>query len=225
MAKMKMLGMDSCLCGPLSQRRLPAAARRSATRFCRWRCWNRRSRFWTRPTPAWTSTRLKIVAEGVNRLLGPSMGALVIHALSAPARLHQAQSHQHFVEGRVVMTGGAELALELERTGYESISRAVLAIGSWPKNSEWRNAEFERGIAGVALRSYRIPSSQFRIGRVEMANSNEMEKALDGSASISTASAIRIQRFIDIEEGLHRARSSKRFRIRRMNRTGCASCA
>ena len=33
------------------------AARRSATKFCRWRCWSRGSRCSTRPIPASTSTR------------------------------------------------------------------------------------------------------------------------------------------------------------------------
>ena len=33
------------------------AARRSATRSCRWRCWSPGSRFWTRPIPGSTSTR------------------------------------------------------------------------------------------------------------------------------------------------------------------------
>jgi len=41
------------------------------------RCWNRRSRFWTRRLRP-GHRRVEIVAEGVNRLLGPSMGALVI---------------------------------------------------------------------------------------------------------------------------------------------------
>ena len=37
--------------------RASPAARRSATRCCSSRCSSRRSRSWTRPTPAWTSTR------------------------------------------------------------------------------------------------------------------------------------------------------------------------
>ena len=33
------------------------AVRKSATKSCKWQCWNRVWRCWTKPTPAWTSTR------------------------------------------------------------------------------------------------------------------------------------------------------------------------
>ena len=42
---------------PLGERSRFPAAKRSATRFCRWRCWSRSSPFWTKPIPASTSTR------------------------------------------------------------------------------------------------------------------------------------------------------------------------
>jgi Fe-S cluster assembly ATP-binding protein len=64
---------------------------------------------------------LKIVAEGVNRLLGPNMGALVITHYQRLLDYIKPQRISILFEGRVVVTGGAELALELERTGYESI--------------------------------------------------------------------------------------------------------
>ena len=54
------------------------AARRSGTKYCRWRCWSRASRCSTRPTPGSTSTRCKIVAEGVNRLRSPERSMVVI---------------------------------------------------------------------------------------------------------------------------------------------------
>jgi Fe-S cluster assembly ATP-binding protein len=64
---------------------------------------------------------MKIVAEGVNRLLGPNMGALVITHYQRLLDYIKPQRISILFEGRVVLTGGAELALELERTGYESI--------------------------------------------------------------------------------------------------------
>jgi Fe-S cluster assembly ATP-binding protein len=61
---------------------------------------------------------LRIVADGVNRQVGPEMGALVI---THYARLlhHIKPDHIHvLVEGRVVRSGGPEIADELERDGY-----------------------------------------------------------------------------------------------------------
>jgi Fe-S cluster assembly ATP-binding protein len=64
---------------------------------------------------------LKIVAEGVNHLLGPNMGALVITHYQRLLEYIKADRISILFEGRVVLTGGPELALELERTGYEMI--------------------------------------------------------------------------------------------------------
>ena len=64
---------------------------------------------------------LKIVAEGVNRLLGPNMGALVITHYQRLLDYIKADRISILFEGRVVLTGGPELALELERSGYDLI--------------------------------------------------------------------------------------------------------
>lgn len=64
---------------------------------------------------------MKIVADGVNRLLGPNMGALVITHYQRLLDYIKPQRISILFEGRVVMTGGPELAAELERTGYELI--------------------------------------------------------------------------------------------------------
>jgi Fe-S cluster assembly ATP-binding protein len=64
---------------------------------------------------------LKIVADGVNRLLGPNMGALVITHYQRLLDYIKADRISILFEGRVVLTGGPDLALELERTGYELI--------------------------------------------------------------------------------------------------------
>jgi Fe-S cluster assembly ATP-binding protein len=64
---------------------------------------------------------MKIVAEGVNRLLGPSMGALVITHYQRLLDYIKPQRISVLFDGRVVMTGGPEVAVELEKTGYDLI--------------------------------------------------------------------------------------------------------
>lgn len=68
---------------------------------------------------------LKIVAEGVNALRGPGVGMLVITHYQRlldyirPDRVHV------LAGGRIVASGGPELALELEREGYDKYARAA----------------------------------------------------------------------------------------------------
>ena len=62
---------------------------------------------------------LKVVSEGVNRLRGPELGVLLITHYTRILR-YIAPDHVHvMVEGRVVQSGGPELADELEEHGYE----------------------------------------------------------------------------------------------------------
>src|SRR6266508_2666662 len=68
---------------------------------------------------------LKVVAAGVRSLVGPEMGALVI---THYARLlnYIRPDHVHvFVGGRVVESGGPELADKLEADGYEGFEEAA----------------------------------------------------------------------------------------------------
>jgi Fe-S cluster assembly ATP-binding protein len=61
---------------------------------------------------------LRVVAEGVNSLVGPNMGALVItHYQRLLDYIKPDQVHV-FYNGRIVETGGPELALSLEAKGY-----------------------------------------------------------------------------------------------------------
>ncbi len=68
---------------------------------------------------------LKIVAEGVNALRGPDRSMLVITHYQRlldyirPDRVHV------LAGGRIVASGGPELALELEREGYDRYSKAA----------------------------------------------------------------------------------------------------
>ena len=70
---------------------------------------------------------LRIVAEGVNTLVGPDMGALVITHYQRILN-YVTPDHVHvFVDGRVVASGGAELAHQLEAEGYEAFMPAGVA--------------------------------------------------------------------------------------------------
>ena len=70
---------------------------------------------------------LRVVAEGVNALVGPQMGALVITHYQRILN-YVTPDHVHvFVDGRIVASGGAELAHELEAEGYDRYLPAGVA--------------------------------------------------------------------------------------------------
>jgi Fe-S cluster assembly ATP-binding protein len=62
---------------------------------------------------------LRIVADGVNALLGPDLGVLVITHYQRLLNYITPDSVHVMVDGKIVREGGPELALELERDGYE----------------------------------------------------------------------------------------------------------
>mgnify|MGYP005846641859 CR=1 FL=1 len=64
---------------------------------------------------------LRIVAEGVNKLTNPEMGVLVITHYQRLLNYIKPQFVHVMFEGRIVETGGAELALTLEERGYDWI--------------------------------------------------------------------------------------------------------
>jgi Fe-S cluster assembly ATP-binding protein len=61
---------------------------------------------------------LRIVSDGVNRLVGPEMGVLVITHYSRLLKYIKPDYIHVLVDGRIVRSGGPELADELEREGY-----------------------------------------------------------------------------------------------------------
>ena len=73
-----------------------------------------------RPTPVSTSTPLRTVADGVNKLTTDERGFLIITHYQrlldyiTPDRVHI------FMDGRILESGGPELAEKLEEEGYES---------------------------------------------------------------------------------------------------------
>jgi Fe-S cluster assembly ATP-binding protein len=62
---------------------------------------------------------LRVVADGVNALLGPRLGVLVITHYQRLLNYIKPDYVHVMVNGRIVREGGSELALELEKTGYD----------------------------------------------------------------------------------------------------------
>jgi len=66
---------------------------------------------------------LKIVSDGVNSLRGPNFGALVITHYQRILNYIKPDFVHVMVDGRIVKSGGPELALQLEEQGYEKIRK------------------------------------------------------------------------------------------------------
>ncbi len=62
---------------------------------------------------------LRIVSEGVNQLMSPDLGVLVITHYQRILNYIKPEYVHILVDGRIAMSGGAELALELEERGYD----------------------------------------------------------------------------------------------------------
>ena len=69
---------------------------------------------------------LKIVAHGVQSLIGPGMGALVITHYQRILNYITPDFVHVFVDGRIVEAGGPELAHKLEAEGYEAFTPATV---------------------------------------------------------------------------------------------------
>jgi Fe-S cluster assembly ATP-binding protein len=65
---------------------------------------------------------LKIVAKGVQSLVGPDMGALLITHYQRILNFVEPDFVHVFVDGRIVEEGGPELAHKLEAEGYEAFT-------------------------------------------------------------------------------------------------------
>lgn len=64
---------------------------------------------------------VRAVAEGVNRLVGPDLGVLIITHYQRILNYIEPHYVHVFYDGRVVLSGGPELAQELEAKGYDWI--------------------------------------------------------------------------------------------------------
>jgi Fe-S cluster assembly ATP-binding protein len=72
---------------------------------------------------------LKIVAQGVQGLVGPDMGALLITHYQRILNYVKPDFVHVFVDGRIVEEGGPELAHKLEADGYEAFMPVPVAGG------------------------------------------------------------------------------------------------
>jgi len=75
---------------------------------------------------------LKVVAGGVNSLRGPEFSALLITHYQRILRYLQPDFVHVMVEGRIVRSGGPELAQELEEKGYEWIRERLAGETAGP---------------------------------------------------------------------------------------------
>ena len=73
---------------------------------------------------------VRVVAGGVNELVGPTMGALVITHYQRILNYVEPDFVHVFVDGRIVEEGGPELARKLEAEGYEAFTPAAAGGGS-----------------------------------------------------------------------------------------------
>ena len=64
---------------------------------------------------------LRIVSEGVNALAGPNLGVLLITHYQRILNYIKPQFIHVLVSGKIALSGGPELALELEEKGYDWI--------------------------------------------------------------------------------------------------------
>jgi Fe-S cluster assembly ATP-binding protein len=76
---------------------------------------------------------LKAVAEGIQQLVGPDLGVLLITHYQrilnyvTPDRIHV------MMDGKIVLSGGAELATQLEQKGYEGLRQELGLEGAAEK--------------------------------------------------------------------------------------------
>jgi Fe-S cluster assembly ATP-binding protein len=70
---------------------------------------------------------LKVVARGIEALRSPEVGILLITHYERILRYVTPDSVHVLVDGRVVRTGGRELAAELEAKGYDFVREELYA--------------------------------------------------------------------------------------------------
>jgi len=68
---------------------------------------------------------LRTVAEGVNALMHPGMGLLLITHYQRLLNYIKPQFVHVLIDGRIARSGGPELALELEESGYDEIEATL----------------------------------------------------------------------------------------------------
>jgi Fe-S cluster assembly ATP-binding protein len=71
---------------------------------------------------------LRIVSEGVNALSGPELGVLVITHYQRLLNYIKPNFVHIMLDGRIVESGGADLALHLEEQGYDWVREKYDAV-------------------------------------------------------------------------------------------------
>ncbi len=107
--------------------RASPAARRSATRSSRWRCSSPRSAILDETDSGLDIDALRIVAGGVNRLRGPERAMIVVTHYQRLLNYIVPDFVHVLVDGRIVRSGGKEMALELEERGYSWLEKEPAA--------------------------------------------------------------------------------------------------
>jgi Fe-S cluster assembly ATP-binding protein len=72
---------------------------------------------------------LRIVAEGVNTLKGPNLGVLIITHYQRILNYIKPDFVHVMMQGKIIETGGAELAVQLEDNGYDWIREKYQKLG------------------------------------------------------------------------------------------------
>ncbi len=72
---------------------------------------------------------LKIVAHGVNRLKKPDNALIVVTHYQRLLNYIVPDFVHVLVNGRIVKSGGKELALELEANGYDDVKEEAASVG------------------------------------------------------------------------------------------------
>ncbi|GBD22939.1 Vegetative protein 296 [bacterium HR29] len=73
---------------------------------------------------------LRTVAEAVNRIMNPEMGLLLITHYQRLLNYIRPHFVHVLIDGRIVRSGGPELAEELEARGYEALEAELAASGN-----------------------------------------------------------------------------------------------
>ena len=68
---------------------------------------------------------LKLVSEGVNRVCGPETGVLLVTHYQRLLNYVKPDRVHVLIAGKIVKSGGPELALELEAGGYDPLEKAI----------------------------------------------------------------------------------------------------
>ncbi len=71
---------------------------------------------------------LRVVADGVNAVAGPDLGVLIITHYNRILNYIKPDRVHVLVDGKITMSGGAELAMELESKGYDWLREPELEI-------------------------------------------------------------------------------------------------